>query len=794
MAKAEEERITEELRKVEEEKAKEEQNRKEEEERLRQPKPTAKKAQKKQSNSAEAASVVPEPSAGTPEALESEIRAMMAKMRELNSKDPALLARIWEEERRAKAPKSPTVPNSSAQAVVPQPAQAVKASTANSKKKTVPKEPVNANAAKPATPIPAQVGPAQAQTQAQAQAGPNRSVGSTIWPAEKKAYLANAAATYLNERNPDRRLESSHILDLLNTNPSYIELCEQLEQMGITLDRAAFAKNLLQAAPDINSASRRSAPQPTPVAVQRAHVPAAVLKKEVAASVAGSPQHTPAPASSANGGSYPSTYPPFTDANPSIATAVPVAEMVPIKAELKAPANKEEAARKRNLSELVDLTLLSEEEDMGLPVKKQNTNTMSSFGTPHPYDQDIMVVDKEPMINNFPIANMPSQPPRAPVPSTAQPSMNELRHRVYVGQLDKKKALRRNSYNPATIARDVLLACGRHPSQRQLNQHLDILRTTLPQVSFDSDLSTLNWDLIDPGNPPPGYFKDSIQGLTEDADDEEDSDEEDKQARLRASSNAIGGQGGAEARAQALPEPSNPFKQKRVGRPPRHSFPNSTSPTTPKRPTSSAGMSVSAPRPSSPAAGVGYSAFRSATEYGPDGQPLPKKRGRPVGWRKAIHGSSTAQARPSPNGHTGPVTQHQPSQPSSVRNVRFNGDEPIPINSRSSSVAARPQYQLYQCKWQECKADLHNLETLKKHVFKVHRKATHHNTLECLWEKCGKDAIHLPRTNMTIGEHIPHSFDLESDWRNHIQQNHIRPLSWELGDGPASGLSGNEDN
>ncbi|KAF1840913.1 uncharacterized protein K460DRAFT_410305 [Cucurbitaria berberidis CBS 394.84] len=776
--KAEEERAAEELRKAEElKKEEEERQRQEEEERLRQPNPKTRKARKQQSNVAEAMLVAPEPPAASGEALEAEIRAMMAKMRELNGKDPALLARIWEEERRAKAPKSPTVQKPTTQATVPEPAQTVQANTpqaANSRKKAVPRE----STAKPPAPVSAPAVPAQAQ------AASNRSGGNTIWPPEKKAHLAQAAAAYLTSQNPSHSLDPSKILGMLNSNPSYIELCERLEQMGLKLDRAAFAKSLLTAVPDVNSASRKTAPQPTPVAAPKAQVPPAVMKKDVTVS-AGNLQHTPAAMSPAIRGSYP----PFPDNDSTAATPVAVAEMIPIKAELKPPANKEEAARKRNLSDLVDLTALSDEEDMGPPPKKPYSNSMYPDGRPYPQTQDGMAVDKEPAITNFPIANVPSRPPQAPV-VPVQPSANDFRHRVYVDHLDRKKAIRRNNYNPATIARDVLLACGRHPSERPLNQHLDVLRTALPHISFDSDLSTIRWDVIDPGKPPPGYFKDGVHPLSDEADDEEDSDEE-REARPRAPSNAIGGEGGAQARAQALPEPSNPFKPKRRGRPPRHSFPNSTIPTTPKRSASSTGMSVSAPRPSSAAPGVGYSAFRSTTAYGPDGQPLPKKKGRPVGWRKAIHGSATAQTRPSANGYTGPRKQHQPSQPSSLRNVRTGGDEPIRIDSRSPSVANRvPQYQSYSCKWQNCKAELHNLETLMKHVFKVHRKETLHHTLECLWAECGKEVTnHDPMTNMRIEKYTPQSFDLESNWRNHIKQNHLEPLSWELGDGPASGLS-----
>jgi hypothetical protein len=780
-ARAEEERIAEEARKAEEQKKEEEERkRQEEEERLQQPKPKAKKAQKQQSITAGTASAAPAPAGddGPGEALEAEIRAMMAKMRELNSKDPALLARIWEEERRAKAPKSPTTTQTKAtpQAPAAQPIQAVQTSTpANSRKKTVLKESAHASAHKPATPAVAQAVPAR-------QAQPSRPSGNTVWPPEKKAHLATAAAAYLNARNSAHSgVEPSQILNLLNSNPSYIELCEQLEQMGLKLDRAVFAKSLLTAVPDVNSTSRKSVPQPAPAPMQKPHVPLAVMKKEVATPVAASPAGR-------------DSYPPFPDsASPAPApTQAPVAEMVPIKPELRKPANKEEAARKRNLSDLVDLTQLSEEEDMGPPLKRLHADSM--YASPYPHF-DAMIVDEEASTPNFPIANTPAHQPQAPAPPPI-PAPSELRHRNYVEPLDKKKALRRNQYNPATIARDVLLACGRHPSERQLNQHLDGLRTTLPHISFDSDLSTIRWDLIDPGYPPPGYFKDSVQALTEDADDEEDSDDEERESRPRAPSNVIGGESGAQVRVQALPEAINPFKQKRRGRPPRHSFPDGAGPVTPKCATNSIAMSSSAPRPSSAAAGVGYQAFRSVTEYGPDGQPLPKKKGRPVGWRKAIHGSAAAQARPGANKHTGPLKSHQPAQPSSLRNVHTGPSEPIRIDSRSPSVAARgPHYQSYKCKWHNCKADLHNLETLKKHVFKVHRKETLHNALECLWDDCGKEVTNYdPMTNVRIERHQPHSFDLESNWRGHIQQTHFDPLSWELGDGPASGISGKENN
>lgn len=785
---AQEVRIATEARKTEEQKAAEARKRQEEDERLRQPRPQPKSrnVQKQQPNTAEVATKAPEPSETPAEDLEGAMRAMMAKMRELNSKDPAMLARIWEEERRAKAPKSPTAKDKPVlQVPVPlatqlaQPIRDVPPSNppiAESREKTIAKEALTPNTAKIATS--AQRSATPVRHKAQGQAVSNRSGANTIWPPEKRAQLAHAAVSFLQCRNPAFHLEPSRILRMLDSNPSYIQLCEQLEQLGLKLDRAAFAKNLLTAVPDVNSGFRKAAPQPALVPVSRPVVPPAVMKIEMAAPAVPILHYTPVAASPANSG--------IQTASP--AAPAPVAEMVPIKAELKPPANKEEAARKRNLSDLIDLTQLSDEEERGPPVKRLHADAAHSFGSPYPLVQDAVVVDAEPVTVNFPIANI-LPPAQRSIPNPMLAPASEFRNRAVVESMDRKKALRRNNYNPATIARDVLLACGRHPSERHLNQHLDGLRTTLG-IPFDSDLSTIGWDLLDPGTPPPGYFKESVHDLTGDADDEEDSEDE-GQARPRALSHTIGGESGA-LQVQALPEAINPFKPKRRGRPPRHSFPDGKVPATPQRTTSTSDMSASAPRPTPAAAGVGYHAFRSVTQYGPDGEPLPKKKGRPVGWRKAIHGSSAVLARSTPNGRTGSVDTHQPSQPNSLRNTGTREYEPIRIESKSPSDAKRvPQLQSYNCKWHNCEAELHNLETLKKHVFKVHRKETFNNTLECLWHGCSREAASdQPLKNKTVDLH---SFVKESDWRYHVQRCHIDPLSWELGDGPASGLSGKED-
>ncbi|ORY06634.1 hypothetical protein BCR34DRAFT_616880 [Clohesyomyces aquaticus] len=828
----EQERKAEEARLVEEERKKAEEEKRAEEERqigdaqvpvhLPPGQPKSRKGHGKKTQQ-QAASSDGEPSADEAAAvLEAEVRAMMSKLRELNGKDPALLARIWKEERSVKAPRSPTVQNKATpQPLVAQPAQAKAPQTANQRKKAVAKQASSSSNTAPSAPMSTPSASTSA-THGGTAAVPaaTRPAGNTIWPPEKKAQLATAAATYLNAQNKDKPLTSETILHMLDSNPSYIELCEQLESMQLKLDRAAFAKNLLTAVPDVNSASRQSQatqtpkPQagrpplvgtlqqnssahqmqaPSPTVVTNSHLKhqSTLPNRSSATPAAASPGY-PAPAHSPDL----RPYPPFLDDEDSH-TPAPVAEMIPNKPELNQPVNKEEAARKRTFNDLIDLTTLDEEDDEP-PMKKSNNGSTFGFA-PTSTTLTEHVDTKEGMTRrNFP---NPAIPFPTTVSYTAPPPLppSELRMRNIVQTIDKKMALRRNSYNIKTIARDVLLACGRHPEERQLNVHLEILKASLaPLVDNNSDLSTLRWDIIDPGNPPRGYYKDRSQVQeAEDADDEDDRDDEGSRPDIRAKRPELGADGNDTVRA--LPSATNPFKAKRRGRPPHNSFPQDSSREgsqlfmTPSRPSGTAKMSASAPRPN--AGSVDYSAFRSATEIGPDGKPLLTKEGRPVRWRNQIHGPAAALARLNSNGHAGPLQNPSftPSQPSSLRNVRTSDAEPIIIQSRSPSVAhpsETTRYQSFKCEWQKCKADLHNLETLKKHVQKVHRKETPRGTLECLWDRCGREVANVDAvTGFSIEKHTPFGFTNEAEWREHLELRHFGPLSWDRGDGPASGLS-----
>ncbi|KAJ5924200.1 hypothetical protein N7466_008387 [Penicillium verhagenii] len=78
-----------------------------------------------------------------------------------------------------------------------------------------------------------------------------------------------------------------------------------------------------------------------------------------------------------------------------------------------------------------------------------------------------------------------------------QPSLRD----DLVQPLDPKLAVIKDSYDPNTIARDVLIVANQHPTENCLNHHLIGLRRNIPAVKYSSDLESLRWDMIDPETP-----------------------------------------------------------------------------------------------------------------------------------------------------------------------------------------------------------------------------------------------------------------------------------------------------
>ncbi len=219
----------------------------------------------------------------------------------------------------------------------------------------------------------------------------------------------------------------------------------------------------------------------------------------------------------------------------------------------------------------------------------------------------------------------------------------------------------------------------------------------------------------------------------------------------------------------------------------RHNVPN---PSTSQAPS---------PRPRGRPPGSGKKRGNEQNEGSiPSQAPEPRRRGRPLG-------SKDTTPRKRPRSSTGPLRQ------SSLRNVMTSpGGVAVLIESRPRAVekherqnrkdkdaAGKPRqiasakqkvhHQVYKCRWSDCPYELHNLQTLRKHVHK-HRESFAEGPFPCYWADCG--TINLDEVYEKEDELIRLEFDTDSAWHTHIDTKHLEAIAWELGDGPSAPPSG----
>ncbi|KAF4549152.1 Hypothetical protein D9617_23g005670 [Elsinoe fawcettii] len=781
------------------------------------------------------------------DATEAEMRAMFAKMREFNAANPRLLAKLWEEEHQAHVTKLPSQQGNtpapapqirtyvattpSAPSPAPTSAQTKKSAgkkagvaskadstpkvprPSKSKKEKINQEPTSSTA----SPVPAQAAAndetvsknnstSTATASVTSPASATSASGTSIWPPGRKQLLAETGSKWLNERkeNSGKHISAAKLAELLNGNPSYPNLCASIEAMGIFLDRSAFARTLLTAVPDLNKPA-----QQVGVSAQSSVVPTAPPATFGAQMVSTSAQPTmsaysgPAPEAPMVNGAYRPQQPSASPA-PVVKPPPPRSATLNKLNSLSRPLTKEENARKRVFDELENL---DDSEDEMPPPKVQNIG--GQFG-------EFSSALASPPIDGQMLQQMPPhQFDSKSVPSkSGNTRLAELRNQILVQPLKREKAARRSTYDPRTIARDVLLATGRHPEMRPLNGHLmrlqGLLATHADNVEGHKyDLSTMRWDLIDPGEPLPDSEDDKSDNGSE-ADDESDSLSTSALARpaLSAPRTLDHGDGTMTMTSVTMqPTLKGHGKIKRRGRPPRNSAPggmislsggdngnnghrNGQQTSTPQPRKQAAGPPGSAPsntnRTGTPSGGTpsanvsGYAAFRAAVpvQIDENGNPV-KRRGRPVGWRKAIH-SKEAQGL----GSSGPSTQRPKSNVPSEMKKRGRPSQKRPDEEER---APSPHYNIYHCRWEDCRAELHNLDTLRKHVLKIHG-APIPNIYACRWRSCNTSRS---TTTDTKGKAPAsrHEFLSINSWMSHIEKTHLLPLAQTLGDGPRSGLS-----
>ncbi|KAL2783952.1 hypothetical protein BJX66DRAFT_330307 [Aspergillus keveii] len=256
-----------------------------------------------------------------------------------------------------------------------------------------------------------------------------------------------------------------------------------------------------------------------------------------------------------------------------------------------------------------------------------------------------------------------------------------------VSRLNEKDAAQKITYDPKTIARDVLIAAGRHPTEASLNHHLFCLRNAFSAVDMNSDLATFKWDLVDPGHPS----RDTApQAPT--------------QGSVRQTS-----QTAPQPAVQVAPPPS--FSQFSVKlnntRPPQHQQhpnPQQTFRQPPPQPKSQ-------PQPPQVQLQV------------PPPQPVPAATPKP---------QAKAAASSTPN--SGMEKRRRGRPPGSTNKPKVAVPPP--------AAAPAASYPVFACHWGNCQSEPHNLDLLKKHL-KKHVSMS----MVCGWNGCTVTAA-MPATEL----------------------------------------------
>ncbi|CRG86593.1 Translation initiation factor IF-2 [Talaromyces islandicus] len=571
------------------------------------------------------------------------------------------------------------------------------------------------------------------------------------WPASTQQRLASAASEYLlkDPLNSEKQCSAEALMLLLRNNPSYPDLCLQLESRGFIIDRQSLARYLLAAVPALASGNNASqeptkgesngqAPAPDPIpthptqqAPQPAPLPGAavptkakprpekILQKIPQTSGTSPPEHPPQPPSTEllalDAGSGPTSSMsventvPTTSAPPKN-TASPSRRKVAAQSILAPPVlgPKAEKAKKRLFSEIVDLSQLSSDEE--------DVDELSDDGTfprlsklprlegpfidrqlDQQVDWDSMDIDMaSPQRSGAPIVgdSHVSEPDLGDFDPDDEQCLRSIKSFPRISKLlEPSAALQRMYYNPKSVARDILIAAGRHPSERQLNYHLAKFPEVFAGVSSKSDLETFRWDLVDPGGPSMPMVE--AEDILAEPPRVPRKRRRDKKSRVDTGDDKSG------------PTPNSPKFN--------NSDHSSFSLSTPHNPrTSMAGA---------PTSGRGS---------GRRGRPPGAKNKNPT--KAALKRATAGAAR---NAAAAPVHQAVPE----------------------------PSYPVFSCEWAACPAQLHDVHTLERHVDKIHVVGQ----TSCRWSGC-------PNANTQyVGEGL----------EEHVHQAHIQPLAWKYGDGAA---------
>ncbi|CAG8389305.1 unnamed protein product [Penicillium salamii] len=393
-------------------------------------------------------------------------------------------------------------------------------------------------------------------------------------------------------------------------------------------------------------------------------------------------------------------------------------------------------------------------------------------------------------------------------------------------QISASPAITETPFDPITVARDILIAAGRHPREKPLNNHLNQLRRNFAKLDPQIDLHTFRWDIVDakqhnaidyfalaaharpgPGlspvhSPAPMPTTGSMPIPTS--------------GRLPASAPGPdqGPPSDLVAVQQQVPTPTPPSaqlaivsrdtppmfspKSSRIDarpppnglstwgtlpfKPPPHQTPErvSPAPASSTRPKSPVPQPSDPPTPSTPIVSIQpLSQNKSPKTHPPTNPPPETQRStpNPISNVKSKTKSQPPKATPQPPSKQvskPPETTRLPTPqvvipppPDKMVEKKKPGRPPKSaangVEVRVPSSKPHVNYQVFACQWESCVAELHNLDALRGHLVKIH--VPHH--LVCKWKGCENT------TPMAA-----------ADMYAHVSNKHISKIAWKLGDGP----------
>ncbi|KAI9795409.1 MAG: hypothetical protein M1833_007197 [Piccolia ochrophora] len=487
------------------------------------------------------------------------------------------------------------------------------------------------------------------------------------------------------------------------------------------------------------------------------------------------------------------------------------------------PFTKEQTSRKRSFSDFVDLTSETELEHSS-PSKRPRPEGYSADVRSD--DPPLTAPSPADAIRAFAMDQSKVPSGRAVPPITQPPPFSDRTD--LVGPIDNRKALRKSNYNSKTIARDVLIASGRHPSIRGLNEHLNVLKETfLNIVKNDSDLNTFHWELVDPGGPAVGSGGGSVDDESLHA-----KAVEGKAAAAPSGRRTLMGVDGSGEREE-IGDVRNGFARSVSGES-DHPLDHNTSlvrlrteemaqgPSSISK--TSVNVSPSKPQATTPRGLRGRGTLEMSPSQAPSSQGVPLR-----GTTPGPYLTSSGHRSPAPR-NAAPLEPSTPSGSSVIRheitpNSRFavvipsrspslsqprtqthsvSASEhlqprprgrprknPKSIESDTSSSGSESSFTVFNCKWRGCRAELHNMDTLRRHVFRVHRATAVQETYPCLWAGCGKPDNDESRVKNDADRQTL-TFSSESLWERHMNKAHLDGYAWSHGDGP--GMGRHDDN